>query len=270
MAAEHPWQALPPEVAEVLRPELPGLADEIVDRAEPRRAGLRPAARGPVRQGASHRSGGGARALHRHGGEPAGGSRRGPGGVPEPRPRRDARGSQPRCAARGIPARRAGGLAAARGGGRAGRPPAAHPLRARRGDLRLHRRAVGRTRSRAMPASRRPRLGRSSAGASAWPPCSSRSRRPRPPRWRPRPRTQPGGCRAAWPRWSWTPRERRGERRAGRPPGAPARPRGAGGTRGPFIVALVAAGRAPGRAGGGGARAPRRARPARSHGRRPA
>ena len=30
MAAEHPWQALPPEVAEVLRPELPGLADEIV------------------------------------------------------------------------------------------------------------------------------------------------------------------------------------------------------------------------------------------------
>jgi lambda repressor-like predicted transcriptional regulator len=31
MVAEHPWQALPPEVADVLRPELPGLADEIVD-----------------------------------------------------------------------------------------------------------------------------------------------------------------------------------------------------------------------------------------------
>ena len=30
MVAEHPWGALPPEVAEVLRPELPGLADEIV------------------------------------------------------------------------------------------------------------------------------------------------------------------------------------------------------------------------------------------------
>jgi lambda repressor-like predicted transcriptional regulator len=30
MVAEHPWEALPPEVAEVLRPELPGLADEIV------------------------------------------------------------------------------------------------------------------------------------------------------------------------------------------------------------------------------------------------
>jgi hypothetical protein len=31
MDTEHPWEALPPEVAEVLRPELPGLADEIVD-----------------------------------------------------------------------------------------------------------------------------------------------------------------------------------------------------------------------------------------------
>src|SRR5829696_8296730 len=30
MVAEHPWEALPPEVAEVLRPELPALADEIV------------------------------------------------------------------------------------------------------------------------------------------------------------------------------------------------------------------------------------------------
>ena len=31
MVTEHPWEALPPGVAEVLRPELPGLADEIVD-----------------------------------------------------------------------------------------------------------------------------------------------------------------------------------------------------------------------------------------------
>ena len=31
MVAEHPWEALPPEVADVLRPELPALADEIVD-----------------------------------------------------------------------------------------------------------------------------------------------------------------------------------------------------------------------------------------------
>jgi PucR C-terminal helix-turn-helix domain len=30
MVAEHPWEELPPEVADVLRPELPGLADEIV------------------------------------------------------------------------------------------------------------------------------------------------------------------------------------------------------------------------------------------------
>src|SRR5215208_748316 len=30
MVVEHPWGALPPEVAEVLRPELPALADEIV------------------------------------------------------------------------------------------------------------------------------------------------------------------------------------------------------------------------------------------------
>jgi hypothetical protein len=30
MVAEPPWEALPPEVADVLRPELPGLADEIV------------------------------------------------------------------------------------------------------------------------------------------------------------------------------------------------------------------------------------------------
>ncbi len=31
MVAEHPWEGLPPEVADVLRPELPALADEIVD-----------------------------------------------------------------------------------------------------------------------------------------------------------------------------------------------------------------------------------------------
>jgi lambda repressor-like predicted transcriptional regulator len=30
VVAEHPWEGLPPEVAEVMRPELPGLADEIV------------------------------------------------------------------------------------------------------------------------------------------------------------------------------------------------------------------------------------------------
>lgn len=30
MVAEHPWEGLPPEVADVLRPELPALADEIV------------------------------------------------------------------------------------------------------------------------------------------------------------------------------------------------------------------------------------------------
>jgi lambda repressor-like predicted transcriptional regulator len=30
MVGEHPWKALPPEVADVLRPELPALADEIV------------------------------------------------------------------------------------------------------------------------------------------------------------------------------------------------------------------------------------------------
>ncbi|HZB04983.1 MAG TPA: helix-turn-helix domain-containing protein [Thermoleophilaceae bacterium] len=30
MVSEHPWEGLPPEVAGVLRPELPGLADEIV------------------------------------------------------------------------------------------------------------------------------------------------------------------------------------------------------------------------------------------------
>jgi hypothetical protein len=30
MVTEHPWEALPPEVAEAIRPELPGLADEIV------------------------------------------------------------------------------------------------------------------------------------------------------------------------------------------------------------------------------------------------
>jgi hypothetical protein len=30
VVVEHPWKALPPEVADVLRPELPALADEIV------------------------------------------------------------------------------------------------------------------------------------------------------------------------------------------------------------------------------------------------
>ena len=63
MVAEHPWEALPPEVADVLRPELPALADEIVaelsrgvpDYARPLEGPVRAGAAGP---GSRRRSGG--------------------------------------------------------------------------------------------------------------------------------------------------------------------------------------------------------------------
>ena len=64
MVAEHPWEALPPEVADVLRPELPALADEIVaelSRGVPDYA--RPL-EGPFGQALRSRGGGGARPLH--------------------------------------------------------------------------------------------------------------------------------------------------------------------------------------------------------------
>ena len=181
MVAEHPWEALPPEVADVLRPELPGARRRDRRRAEPRRARLRAPARG-ARSG--RRCGPGSRRR-------SGGSRR---FVADPEADPDAgrevylnlgrgemrAGPEPRRAAGGLPARGAGGLAAAGRRGRAGRPLAAHPVHARRGDLRLHRRAVRATRSRATRASRRRRPARSSAAASAWPRCWSRTRRPAP------------------------------------------------------------------------------------------
>ena len=71
MVAEHPWEALPPEVAEVLRPELPGLADEIVAELSHGVPDYARPLEGPF--GKALRSGrrGGARALHQHGREPA-------------------------------------------------------------------------------------------------------------------------------------------------------------------------------------------------------
>ena len=222
-------------------------------RAEPRRAGLRAAAGGPVRHrrcgAASRRRSAASRAWWR----PEGDSRRGPRGLREPRPRRDARGPQPRRAARRLPARRPGGLAAACGGRRARRASAAHALHARRGDLRLHRRALGR-----LDRGLRARAGRRGGSAAAPPPAARRSARAGPAgrarrRSRRRPRT---------PRWR-LPRslaalvvDADGEQRAGRPAGASARPGGARGARGAVHRARWS--RRPGAAGrarGGGARA---------------
>ena len=201
-------------------------------------------------------------------GEPGRGPRRGARGVPEPRPRRDARGPEPRRPARGLPARRARGLATARGRGRARRPPAAHALRARRGDLRLHRRALGR-----LDRGLRPRAGGRGRDAPAQAPAPGRAagagaagRSP--------PTVEAEAANAAWR----LPRslaalvvdaaEASGEQadrlalRLG--------PESLVAHVAPFIVALVPRRRAPRRARGGRARAagPRWAR--RSPGRRPA
>ncbi|MEJ7714962.1 MAG: hypothetical protein WKF40_04355 [Thermoleophilaceae bacterium] len=65
--AERPWEALPVEVADALRPELPGLADDIIaavrhgvpDYARDRRRALR--------AGAAGGGGGGPRPVRRDG-----------------------------------------------------------------------------------------------------------------------------------------------------------------------------------------------------------
>ena len=172
-------------------------------RAEPRRARLRAPARGPVRPGAPHRGGGGARPLHDDRREPrrrSGGRAR---GVREPGPGGDARGPEPRRAARRLPAGGAGGLAKARGGRRAGRSVAPHPLHARRGDLRLHRRALrGLDRGIRAGADRRggcapappPAAGRAARAGAAGGAGDRRGRGCR---------TRPGGCPARSPSSSW-------------------------------------------------------------------
>ena len=151
------------------------------------------------------------RPARRPGGRRRGGARR----LRRPRPRRVPRRPQPRRAARRLPRRRAARVAAVRRG-RASRPtPAGGDLRARRGDLRLHRRALGRVgrglRRGAVGRGGRERAPPPPARAAARPgPAGRRRRRSAPP---PRPRA--GRCRAAASRRSWPPRAERGRARRG-------------------------------------------------------
>ena len=235
-------------------------------RAEPRGSRLRAPARGAVREGAAERRGGGAGPLHHHGREPSRRPRRGARGLPQPRPRGDARGPQPRRAAGGLPARRPRGVAAPGGRWRGGRPPSAHALRARRGDLRVHRRALRR-----LDRGLRARAGGHGRGSPAPAPTPGRAAGSGAAGHAGRHRGGRGDRRlAAAAQPGRAGRRRRGQRRAGRPAGPAA---GAGGARGARAALHRGAGaRRPG-AGGSSRRpsaaaGPRSAR--RSAGRRPA
>ena len=266
VVAEHPWEALPPEVAEVLRPELPALADEIVAELSHGGARLRAPARGAVREGAAERRGGGAGPLHHHGREPGRRPRRGARGVPQPRPRRDAGGPQHGRPAGGLPARRARGLAAAGRRRRAGRPPSAHALRARRGDLRLHRRAVRR-----LDRGLRARAGGRRRSAPAPAPAPGRAAGPGAAGHAGRHRGRRGDRRLAAAAQPGRARGRGGgQRRAGRPARSAAGARGARGARAAVHRGPGAGGRpAPGARGWRCAAAGPRSVPP-SRGRRPA
>ena len=128
----------------------------------------------------------------------------------EPRPRRDARGPRPRRPARRLSDRRPRRLAPAGRRRRAGRPAAGHAVFARRGDLRLYRRAVGR-----LDRGLRARAGGRGGRPPAPPPAPRDAARPgaaapRPRPWRPPPPTPAGRCRARSPPSRW-----RGRRRIG-------------------------------------------------------
>ena len=156
-----------PSAADVLRPALPGLADEIIAAIAARGARVRARDGGHVRPRGAPRRRGRAQPLRRPDRRPGG--RRAAAA-------RDTyvnlgrgefhAGRSARRAARRLPRRRAARLAALRRGGRAGGLRARAPVLARRGDLRLHRRAVGGVRRglRARSSRRRPA---SASGAGA-------------------------------------------------------------------------------------------------------
>ena len=143
-APTRPYAAIPAEAADgpAARAALAGRRDHRRDRA--RGAGLRAGDGGRVRPGRRRGDREGARALRRPDRGP--GERRParPRDLRQPRPRRDARRPQPRRPALRLPPRLPARLAALRGGGRGRRPRPRRDLRARRGHLRLHRRALGR------------------------------------------------------------------------------------------------------------------------------
>ena len=155
----RPWEALPPQALAALRPAAPraGRRDH---RRDPRPgARLRAAAGGRLRAGGAHRRRGGAEAVQRPGPLRRASARRGPRRLRRPRARRGARGALAGGAAGRLPRRRDRRLAPAR------RAPAwrpawnRHARPAGRGDLRLHRRAVGRVRRRLRPGAGRARRG---------------------------------------------------------------------------------------------------------------
>ena len=142
---ERPGARCPRPPAEALRPELPGTGGRDRRGDQRGRAGVRPRSGGAVRQGTAGRGGGGPAPV------------RGPGRAQRSRPRRGARGvCGPRAAARCAPGRSLDALLAAyrlgarvawrrlAAAGRGRGAGAAHAVPARRVDLRLHRRAVGR------------------------------------------------------------------------------------------------------------------------------
>ncbi len=195
--ADQPWHELPPEIAGVLRPALDDVASEMMEAVRTVPALLAPAD-GPVRR---RRSAPASSEALRHFLAEIEARRpgRAPRRLPGARPRRDACRPQPRLAAQRVPRRRARRVAPVRGGRRATRgssPTRLYP--ARRVDLRLHRRALGRVgrglRARAVRGRERGRA--VAAGGSCG--CSSASPRPDAElRSRRPPATRAGSCRAS-------------------------------------------------------------------------
>ena len=203
MVTEHPWEGLPPEVADVLRPELPALADEIVaelsrgvpDYARPLEGPFGQALRAGVEEALGRFT------LF----------------VADPKADPDAgrevylTSAAARCAPAGASTPCWPHTGSARGWPGGGWPRrASEPASRRAPSTRSPRRSSPTstssrpTRSRATRASRRRLPAHSSAAASGSPRCWCRTRRPRPRRWRPRRRTRACGCRAASPCWWWS------------------------------------------------------------------
>ena len=181
----------------MLRPTLPGLADEMIAAIARRGPRLRARHGRDVRPDGPARRRGRAQPLHGHGRRPGRGRHAGSRHLRQPRPRRVPRRPQPRRAARRLPRRRPAGLAALRRGGDRRRPGAGRPVLGRRGDLRLHRRDLRRVGRRLRRGAVRRRRARASAGGAGSCACSPRTRRPGRRRSAPPPRPPAGRSRAS-------------------------------------------------------------------------
>ena len=137
----EPWRRLPAEVAAVVRPELPALRDEILAVIAAEVPEYARPFEGAFGRGIRLRRRGGAAQLRRPDRGPRQPAGDEPRGLRPARRRRDAPGTEPRRAAGGLPRRRTCRVAAPRGRRAPSRPLAGGPLRSRRRDLRLHRRA---------------------------------------------------------------------------------------------------------------------------------